>query len=1194
MAGLSIDDLLEGVNLPSATKEEYRTLMSAVNSIGSGTRSLRTQETKPTEPQEGGTTTEGTGRSPFAPPVKDGTSTVNDPDSWTNSIARAFNQMQEDWFKGLEIGGRQFGSERLEKYGKEQSQIQALEKAEYGQPTRTASITGSYDEIKKAYEEQGIGAAFDRGALLIKDMTASALGSMALPVGTALAVPVAAYAAGAGAAGAGALSLVATLLAAYPSAVGSIAEEAKKLGASQDDADKGALVGGVAVAALERMGAGALTKHLVGTLGKDAIVKGFEEVVGKTAAKTAVENGLKIAAETTSKGLVAGGKEAFTEGAQEITQMAAAGVAADKGVMPYTPGETVSRIADAMALGFVGGAPVGSMSHLLAARVEKETMQKAQEQRDIEDNLQRNISGNLDDLAAGGYERLTSSGKKLNWLSELVSPAIRSLDGLAKSDPIGADLVAAMTNEPNSLSEMTGGWMQTQDDIMAPVFDTVKLPLASPVSSDTNERMLRVLRDGAVDPDQKINDAANKLRTDFFGEVETDQETGKPLAIVRLTPKDIASSISANLPMRETQIPDMADLKLKSLVSDGKITQAQALQAMRGMEPLKKRFNEMVNSGMKVSDALSRIKNTKEFIDLTNTPIWKPKASGIFKELIDNNIDVEFNQGYFTRVFKTDKKSRKALESELTAIYGPSVAASIADNIAGNDGYYTPDPSTYINIEAPRSTKPFLGPASFQQPRSLPEAVIRRLEKVGAVETDIRKVASKYAVKASKQIVTKRLADKINAAIPELRQKGLISLPEEKRIKDVYDALSHHYNPISNKTYQEAQKWLLTSQNVLLLPLTAITSLPEFLITLSRVSPKYVAFGAADAAYNAMRRGMRKVLPRLKMRDQERAFNAIIEGLDNSIANRLGEIANVSSSKKITDFFFKATLLDAVTRISRDAAFQATRYQLRDDLRLMREVNQTGKRTKGSVDAQRRLLEQGIVNNLDKSVQDWAAGETKTDPKIIKQAMVKTLNEIITSPNVINRPLWMSDPHYAAVAQLKGFMTVFANNVVGRMWREVFLPLTKGRIPVGEAMKYAIMFGILSAANMFIMGLKDTIRYGDEESPNDKLTGQEKFLKGFSGTGITGLFGAVTDAANAAKYGSNFWASLLGPLASNVANLAEASNNYVLNDKPRQLAREITKLMPLINMVPLAVDWKQNLVDDVEEKLSNARNAVVN
>jgi hypothetical protein len=1194
MAGLSIDDLLEGVNLPSATKEEYRTLMSAVNSIGSDKSSLRTQKTKPTEPQENDTTSVVTGRSPFAPPLKDGTSTVSDPDSFFNGIARALNQSQEDAFKGLEIMGRKSGISTLEKYGKEQSQIQALEKAEYGQPTRSASITGGYDEIKKAYEEQGIGAAFDRGALLVKDMAASALGSMALPVGAAIAAPVAASALGAGGVGAGIFGIAATLLTAYPMAVGGIEEEAKKIGATQEKADNAALLGGVVVAAAERFGAASLVKQLVKAIGPDAVLQEFEKAVGKTAAKSVMKNAIETTAETAGKALVAGGKEAGTEGIQEITQMAAAGVAADKGVMPYTPGETINRVIDAMALGAVGGTTVASMSSLVAAGVERDTMLKAQEQREIENNLQKNIGDTLDNITAGGFEGQTALGKKMPLLSELVGKSVEALSGLAKTDPIAAELVAALTNEPNLLSAMTGEHFTMLDDTLRSVKDNWKLPLSKSINTEVNNRLLSVLRDGVEDADPNINEVAKRLKTDFFGEVETDPETGTPLTIIKLTPKEISSSISANLPMRETQIPDMADLKLKSLVSDGKITQADAMRVMRDMEPLKKRFNEMVDGGMKVTDALSKIKNTKEFIELADRPVWKPKASGIFKQLIDNNIDVNFTQGYFTRVFKTDKKSQKALQSELTAIYGPTVAASITDNIMGNDGYYTPDPSSYINVEAPHSTRPFIGPASFQQPRSLPEAVIRRLEKAGAVETDIQKVASKYAVKASKQIVTKRLADKINASIPELRQKGLISLAEEKRIKDIYDALNHSYKPIANKTYQEAQKWLLTSQNVLLLPLTAITSLPEFLIALSRISPKYIPFAVMNASYNAMRRGLRKVIPKLPLRDQERAFQSIIEGLDNSIANRLGEIANVSSSKTVTDFFFKATLLDFVTRISRDVVFQASRNQMRDDLRLIREVNQTGKKTRGYVFAQRRLLEQGIVNPLDKTVQDWASGGLEKDPSIIRQAMAKTVNEIITSPNVINRPMWMSNPYLAPVAQLKGFMTVFANNVVGRMWREVFVPLTKGRIPVGEAMKYAVMFGLLSVANMFIMGLKDTIRYGDEESPNDKLSGPEKLWKGFMSSGITGLFGAVTDAANAAKYGSNFWASLLGPLAAQAGNIAEASSNYVLNDKPRQLARELSKLIPLFNIVPLAVDWKQNLVDSIEENLSNARKAVVN
>ena len=54
--------------------------------------------------------------------------------------------------------------------------------------------------------------------------------------------------------------------------------------------------------------------------------------------------------------------------------------------------------------------------------------------------------------------------------------------------------------------------------------------------------------------------------------------------------------------------------------------------------------------------------------------------------------------------------------------------------------------------------------------------------------------------------------------------------------------------------------------------------------------------------------------------------------------------------------------------------------------------------------------------------------------------MSKTINEIIMAPNVINRPLWMSDPRFALVAILRGFMMVFGNTVGPKFYKEVIKP----------------------------------------------------------------------------------------------------------------------------------------------------------
>ena len=73
----------------------------------------------------------------------------------------------------------------------------------------------------------------------------------------------------------------------------------------------------------------------------------------------------------------------------------------------------------------------------------------------------------------------------------------------------------------------------------------------------------------------------------------------------------------------------------------------------------------------------------------------------------------------------------------------------------------------------------------------------------------------------------------------------------------------------------------------------------------------------------------------------------------------------------------------------------------------------------------------------------------------------------------------MSNPYFAPIAQLKGFMMVFGNTVGAKMFREVFAPLInlallspRGRIPVGATTKYALMFTMIMAIMSAMQAIK--------------------------------------------------------------------------------------------------------------------------
>ena len=375
---------------------------------------------------------------------------------------------------------------------------------------------------------------------------------------------------------------------------------------------------------------------------------------------------------------------------------------------------------------------------------------------------------------------------------------------------------------------------------------------------------------------------------------------------------------------------------------------------------------------------------------------------------------------------------------------------------------------------------------------------------------------------------------------------------------------------------------------MLTLPLAALTALSEPFIVLSRVGPQHAIYGISRATANAFRQGIRSVLPKLEKTRSEMEFRQILQGFDGTLAERLGDIAGISVSRRITDAFFKATLLTQVTQFSRDIAAQAITSQMRRDIKLLarRELDKTTtktspptkkeaptlfKLTKEEADAKRRLRELGLIDvNLKSGKKDlvssdvfkWATGELEgTAPDIIRKALSRGVDDIIMAPNAINRPLWMSDPHLALVAQLKGFMFAFGSKVGMRLYREVFKPLSQGRIPIGESVKYAAALTMIIAVSLAIKELKDELRYGDEPSPFKKKTGWEHYRDALLTSNIFGPATPMYEMLRANQYGSSPFGIALGPSFQWAESIVRALGDAVRGN-PRQAIRQGIRAIP--------------------------------
>ena len=1120
------------------------------------------------------------------------TVTVEDPDAFLNRAGRSINEFQKSFFEGIGTIGRQLGSTNLEEWAKENAEQQEYDIKTYGKPTRTSSLTEGLSEISKKYDDEGLGAAIERGAILLKDMLADAAGSAGVPVAAGIVGALAGPATGIAAVGTG-LGILLPFIAGGAAGVGQTREEAISLGADPDTADKISIAAGAGIGFLDRVGAGLLINNLVKQFGKEAVVKKLAEEVGEETAKTGVDKALSFAKTVAVGGTKAAIGEAVTEAGQEALQMSAAGLAAGRGLMPYEAAVYNKRLIDAGALGFVGGKAIGTVSDIVATGLEADMQRQAEDIEQTKEKLSKVVEDNETEIASTfGVETGLRKENKLREnrgvFANIFRTAVSPLYDMARRGDSQARIVNLLINYPNTVSQLTGTYLEQLEPALQDLKRSFRIPLLQrEIPKAISRKVYKVIDTGVADSDARVNTAAQTIKN-ILGELPIDPVTKQVQRPVKLSKSEVEKAIFEAEPLYSAQ----------DALATNSITQEQYNTLQEEVAGIRQTYEQRVQAAPNEEAAIKNdtIKSD-QFKSLSGRKIFEPEITGLYKLLTDAGIELNFEENYFPRIYKTGVLARKKMMQVLMRKgRTKQAAASIVDNIEANDGAYSFKEGE-VEINRPRTKKMSNKEEGFEKNRRLSREEVEALEEAGLVETDIAGVLSKYILDASRRTVGKQLADGINQELSTMSSED-ISPTELNLISDIYDATQNKFKPLQDNRFKSFQKWFLTSQYILTLPLAGLTSLSEPLIILSRISPKYALFGTSKALFNSLSAGLRKFFPKISKTKWEKAFSSILQGADGVLAERFGDISGVTVSRKVTNAFFRATLLTTMTQISRDIAFQATQMQMKDDLKTIRKVEgpMKGQKTKGYYQAKKRLLEQGIVEPNNEVVQNWANGQTEVEPEIIRKSMSKTVDEFIMAPNAINRPLWMSDPHYALAAQLKGFMFAFGNIVGTRYWREVVVPLAKAkRIPLAEVLKYATALTAIMGMSMFIQGVKDQIRYGEDadESPFSKLEGNEQLFEAILRTNIFGPIGFVVDSLRAKKYGSSFTTALLGPAASTLEGVGVGAYDYIIDGEPRKISREIANLIPLLRNLPLVRPIKEEVVDKIEENFQDARDYIV-
>ena len=282
----------------------------------------------------------------------------------------------------------------------------------------------------------------------------------------------------------------------------------------------------------------------------------------------------------------------------------------------------------------------------------------------------------------------------------------------------------------------------------------------------------------------------------------------------------------------------------------------------------------------------------------------------------------------------------------------------------------------------------------------------------------------------------------------ELRKLDPKAQEEVKKI--VHKYLGYTDGPMS-PMWRTINSWGSVLQIFAILPLAVLGSLPEI------AGPVI-----ASKEFSAVTVAMKEIIKTVRNREEARALARDLGVVTSqSVANVLMSQAELdfmdTQARKLTDGFFRVTLLDTYTKFTREfASNMGVRF-------LEKHSNPE---TAGAF-SKRYLKELGVtaedVQAWSKSNQDFSTPEGKK----VREALQRFVESSTLRPNAAERPLWASDPHWALVWQLKGFFYSYGKVMLAGSKREASARLEGASAK--DVNTYAAMTG---AAGVFaLMGI---------------------------------------------------------------------------------------------------------------------------
>lgn len=292
-----------------------------------------------------------------------------------------------------------------------------------------------------------------------------------------------------------------------------------------------------------------------------------------------------------------------------------------------------------------------------------------------------------------------------------------------------------------------------------------------------------------------------------------------------------------------------------------------------------------------------------------------------------------------------------------------------------------------------------------------------------------------------------------DSAGTSIYEEELKKLSPEAR-KEV-ELIVHKYLGYTDKplgpVWRAINSWGSLLQIVAILPLATLGSLPEL------AGPVI-----ASKEFGAVTLGMKEIVNTVRNREEARQLARDLGVVTSqSVANVMMSQAELdfmdSGARKLTDGFFRITLLDTYTKFTREfASNMGVRFLM----------NHSDPETAGAFST-RYLEELGLtaaeVQAWSKSNQDFSTPEGKK----VREGLQRFVESSTLRPNSAERPLWASDPRWALAWQLKGFFYSYGKVMLAGAKREASARLDGASAQ--DVNTYAAMTG---AAGVFaLMGI---------------------------------------------------------------------------------------------------------------------------